>query len=159
MCVRCTAKAVIISEGRVLLNRCRDSFNGDYYSLPGGGQKKYEALTDAVVRECREETGYTVTPLRLAAMCEEICDSVLFREKYPEYAHKSYHIFVCALADEPRAAPTEVDDLQIGAEWLPVGELCSIKLLPRAVGENIAGIIDGTAPLFLGTEHILYNHG
>ena len=159
MCVRCTAKAVIIHGGQVLLNRCRDRFNGDYYSLPGGGQNKYEALADAVVRECREETGYTVTPLRFAAMCEEICDSVEFREKYPQYAHKSYHIFVCELADVARADPTETDDLQTGVEWVALDRLSEIRLLPRAVGENIAGIIDGGAPVFLGTEHIPYNHG
>jgi ADP-ribose pyrophosphatase len=159
MAVRCTAKAVIVHNGRVLLNRCRDRFNGEYYSLPGGGQNQYESLSDAVIRECREETGYTVMPLRFAVMCEEICDSAEFREKYPQYAHKSYHIFMCELANEERAASTETDDLQIGIEWVEIDKLDEIKLLPNAVGKNIKEIIGGTAPVFLDTEHIPYNHG
>lgn len=51
MCIRSTAKAIIIKGNKILLNKCKDIKNGDYYSLPGGGQQKYETLHDAVVRE------------------------------------------------------------------------------------------------------------
>ena len=57
MSVRSTAKAIIIDNNKVLLNKCYDKYNGDYYSLPGGGQDKYESIYDAVLRECKEETG------------------------------------------------------------------------------------------------------
>lgn len=36
--IRSTAKAIILHEGRILLNRCADSRNGTYYALPGGGR-------------------------------------------------------------------------------------------------------------------------
>jgi len=44
--VRSTAKGILVHEGKVLLNRCRDKYNGDYFSLPGGGQEKYETLAE-----------------------------------------------------------------------------------------------------------------
>lgn len=159
MSIRSTSKAVIINGGKVLLSRCRDPYNGDYYSLPGGGQNTYETMEDAVVRECLEETGYTVRPLRLGALCEEICDSPEFRENYPEYAHKMYHIFVCELEDVPQKAPTEQDSMQLESVWVDIADLPSTRLLPDMVGDSIGAIIAGDVPLFLGFRHIPYNHG
>jgi ADP-ribose pyrophosphatase YjhB (NUDIX family) len=159
MSIRSTAKAIILDEHKILLNKCRDKHNGDYYSLPGGGQLTYETLTDAVMRECLEETGYSVKPKRCAALCEEICDSEEFREKFPEYAHKMYHIFICSLNGRDKAVPTETDDMQIGIEWIELGKLSGVRLLPDLVGTNLQQIIDGASPLFLGSSHIPFNHG
>lgn len=159
MSIRSTAKAIIINENKLLLNKCRDEHNGEYYSLPGGGQNKFETLTEAVIRECLEETGYTVKPLRFAALCEELCDDGDFRQNRPEYAHKMYHIFLCGTTGERAATPTETDELQIGMEWLDIGTLEGIKLLPMLVGKNLIKILESETPLFLGSEHIEHNHG
>ena len=35
---RNSAKAIVLHEGRILVNRCVSRF-GTYYALPGGGQK------------------------------------------------------------------------------------------------------------------------
>ncbi|HWR22878.1 MAG TPA: NUDIX domain-containing protein [Feifaniaceae bacterium] len=159
MSVRSTAKAIILHNGKVLLNKCYDKHNGGYYSLPGGGQNQYEPLEEAAVRECLEETGYAVTPVRFAALYEEICLDEEIRAVYPQYAHKLYHIFVCTLKNEERSAPTETDDLQLGAVWVDIAALSSVRLLPRAVGARMAELIAGAPPLFLGTDHIPFNHG
>jgi len=159
MSIRSTAKAIIIKEGKILLNRCKDRNNGDYYSLPGGGQQKYETLQEAVVRECLEETGYTVNPVKFVALCEEICMNEEFREKYPDYAHKMYHIFLCELENSEVKGPTEIDDMQLNSEWIDLDALQDIRLLPKLVGSNILGIINGTVSGFLGSEHIDFNHG
>ena len=159
MQVRSTAKAIIVHNGRVLLNKCYDEHNGHYYSLPGGGQRQYEPIEEAIVRECLEETGYAVTPLRFAALYEEICLDEEIRATYPQYAHKLYHIFVCALASEDVIAPTETDDLQLGAVWVEVEELKNIRLLPGAIGAHLLELIDGAPPMFLGTAHIPFGHG
>ena len=135
MSVRSTVKAIILDNGKVLLNRCYDEPNGDYYSLPGGGQEQYETLYDALVRECLEETGYTVEPLRFAALMEEICDSAFIRETYPEYAHKMLHLFVCRLVTRVVKKPTEKDSSQIACEWVEIGDIARINLLPKA-GED-----------------------
>jgi len=159
MSIRSTAKAIILNDNKLLLNKCFDDYNGEYYSLPGGGQNKFETLTEAVARECLEETGYAVVPVRFAALCEEICDDFEFRQSRPEYAHKMYHIFVCKVIGKTIEAPTETDELQTGTEWVDVGSLESAKLLPKVVGENLQRIIVCETPLFLGSEHIQFNHG
>jgi len=140
-----SAKAIIINYGKVLLNRCRDD-TGDYYALPGGGQNKFETLHEAVIRECLEETGYKVTPIKFAALCEGIFIG--------QGIHKIYHIFLCELADETPIIPTEKDSEQIDCVWIKIDALSKINLLPKVIGDNIHNIINGTSKTFLGSEYI-----
>lgn len=159
MNVRSAVKAILMDGDRVLLNKCRDDPNGDYYSLPGGGQEKYETLSEALVRECLEETGYTVKPLRFAALMEEICDDPYIRTTYPEYAHKMLHIFVCNLASREVKKPTEPDTSQIACEWVDLCRIPAVNLLPKAVKDHFSDLVSGQNALFLGSEHIPHNHG
>ena len=159
MSVRSTAKAIIIHKNKVLLNKCYDKYNGDYYSLPGGGQEKYETIYDAVIRECKEETGYNVIPVRFCGICEEICDNEDTRTNYSQYSHKLYHIFVCNLANENHDKPTNIDDMQEQSEWIDIENLTSIRILPTSLSENIYKIITENLTLDLGSTHIPYNHG
>ncbi len=97
MGIRNSAKAIIISNGKILVNKNLNTL-GDmcyglpdgaiYYDLPGGGQHQYETLEEAVVRECLEESGYTVAVERLLAVYEEISMNSDFRCSYEPYAHK-----------------------------------------------------------------------
>lgn len=80
---RSSVKALIVKDDKILLNRCHDIY-GEYFCLPGGGQHLYETLHETVIRECIEETGYSVIPIRFAALCETIRTNRL---------HKIYHIF------------------------------------------------------------------
>jgi ADP-ribose pyrophosphatase YjhB (NUDIX family) len=52
-----TSAVVTDSQGRILLQRRADSGN---WALPGGAMEMGESLTDAVVREVREETGFDI---------------------------------------------------------------------------------------------------
>jgi ADP-ribose pyrophosphatase YjhB (NUDIX family) len=158
-CVRSTVKAIVIHEGKVLLNRCRDQNNGDYYSLPGGGQEQYESIEDAVRRECLEETGYSVEPVRFAALMEEICLDPFIRQTYPMYAHKMLHIFLCRLVSDMRVEPTETDDLQISIDWVEMDDVPSLNLLPVAVRERFSELVSESRPLYLGTSYLEHNHG
>ena len=159
MGVRSTVKALILHEGKVLLNRCRDANNGEYYSLPGGGQKQYETLAEAIRRECLEETGYSVEPVRFSALLEEICLDPYIRANYPQYAHKMLHIFLCRLTAAERVEPTETDESQIAAEWMRVQDVPSLNLLPTQVCEAFARLISEETPIFLGSAYLEHNHG
>lgn len=157
--VRSTVKLIIINDGKVLLNRCYDRMNGDYYSLPGGGQEKYETLEQAIRRECLEETGYPVEPERFAALFEEINENPAFRAEYPQYAHKMLHIFVCTLASEGRAKPSEMDDSQVTCEWVEISDVANLNLLPKIVKERFYELLDSDGAVFLGSDHLTINHG
>ena len=159
MSIRSTAKAIIIDKDKILLNKCFDEYNGNYYSLPGGGQDTYETLPEAIVRECLEETGCNVMPVRFSALYEEICDNPKTRELYPEYIHKIYHIFICKLRNEIKVNPTEIDDMQLNSEWIDIDNLNQVHLLPSFLNDNISEMINSEIPKFFGSEHIEYNHG
>lgn len=152
MSIRSTAKAIIIKSDQVLLNRSYDERHGSYYTLPGGGQKQYEELEQALKRECLEETGYHVYPIRYAAISEEISLDPYIRENYNEYSHRMYHIFICELESCIQEEPVSQDRMQIGTEWVDIAALNDLTIYPKLVEKNICDIIAGEAPVFLGSE-------
>ena len=157
--VRSTAKAIIRNKNKILLNKCYDKNNGHYYSLPGGGQDKYENIYDAVKRECLEETGYNVTDIKFKGICEEICDNDDTRTNYRQYAHKLYHIFTCNIVSDKIISPTETDDMQICSEWIEIEKINDIRILPVMIQDNIHKLIHEEIPIDMGSIHIPYNHG
>jgi 8-oxo-dGTP diphosphatase len=64
--------AAIFRNGKVLIVRRARPPAGGLYTLPGGGVEVGETLTEAVVREIREETALTVEPVALAGYREAI---------------------------------------------------------------------------------------
>ena len=146
MSARNSAKAIVLHEGKILVNRCISRF-GEYFALPGGGQHTGEMLADTVRRELLEETGYSVVPLRLAGIYERISEG-----RRDGNSHKIYFIFLCRLEDKPRAEPTETDRFQIGAEWIDVRGIQSRNLFPRAIRDNISGLISHGGTIFIGSE-------
>lgn len=159
MGARISVKALIVEKEHILLNRCEDEANGVYYTLPGGGQELYESLEEAVVREVREETGYTVKPCRLAGLSEEIFTDPFLQEHYPAYTHRLYPIFLCTCSDEPRIAPTETDISQKGCEWIALSMLPRICIFPRAVQKQLPALLTTHDAQFLGTDYTDKNHG
>ena len=99
MSARNSAKAVVINNGKLLVNRCRSRV-GDYYTLPGGGQRTGEMLPETVRRELLEETGYSVTPIRLSGIYERLSGS-----RDDGQNHKIYFIFLCRLDSGERKQP------------------------------------------------------
>ena len=72
--IRPSVAAVIFdAAGRVLLQQRDD--NG-YWGLPGGGVDLGESVAAAVVREVREETGYTVLVVRLVGVYSDPAHNV-----------------------------------------------------------------------------------
>ena len=78
MSIRCSAKALILDEGRLLLNKCV-SHAGVYYTLPGGGMHDGEILTEAVKREVMEDLAAAVEKKtgKTAMLKEKVDPSVI----------------------------------------------------------------------------------
>ncbi len=146
MSARNSAKAIVIHNGKLLVNRCASRF-GEYYALPGGGQHTGEMLSETVKRELLEETGYSVVPLRLSGIYERISEG-----RRDGNNHKIYFIFLCRLDGEERRAPTETDRFQIGCEWIALKEAHRKNLFPRAIRDNLSGLIGCGETIFIGSE-------
>ncbi len=146
MSVRNSAKAIVVHEGKILVNRCVSRF-GEYYALPGGGQHTGEMLGETVRRELLEETGYSVVPLRLSGIYERISEG-----RRDGNSHKIYFIFLCRLDGEERKKPTETDRFQVGYEWIDIREIQRKNLFPRAIRDNISGLIGHGETIFIGSE-------
>ena len=63
--IRPGVSAIVVTPAGLLLQRRSD--NG-FWGLPGGGVEPGESLTQAIVREVREETGLEVAPARLVGV-------------------------------------------------------------------------------------------
>ncbi len=68
--VRISVRAIILDENGNVAMLYSKALN--YYTLPGGGVDEGENLTDAIIRECKEETGYTVDVIREIGTTQEI---------------------------------------------------------------------------------------
>ena len=163
MGIRNAAKAILIDNGKMLVNKNQNTLgdmcygipNGAiYYDLPGGGQNQYETIEEAVIRECIEESGYTVVVDRLAAIYEEISMSEQFRKEYEEYAHKVHFVFICHLTAEPLKPLAEKDWDMLVSEWIPIEKIKNIPLYPRIIGSNLERILKADGIIYLGSERI-----
>lgn len=56
---RPSVRGIIIKDGKILMIH---SMKYDYYKLPGGGIEKGESYEEALIREVKEESGYTIKP-------------------------------------------------------------------------------------------------
>jgi len=164
MLTRNVAKALLIDGDRILVNKNKNSL-GDmcyglpdgaiYYDLPGGGQNRYEPLEEAVIRECLEESGYTVTVDRLAAVYEQIWTNERFRAEYEQYAHRVFFIFICRPADKPVRPVTEKDLDMLESEWVSMEDVKNIPLYPRIIQIKLDLILKSENVLYLGSERVL----
>lgn len=155
MAIRCAAKALIVKDGCILLNRCRHTDGRVYYDLPGGGQHQYESVEDAVLREVREETGIDIRILRFAALAEEIYTDEGLRQKYPDYSHRMMHIFLAQPVNETSGVPSEKDWGMEESEWISLDCAESLpEVRPMRIKDCIRRIVDGGETVYLGTEYV-----
>lgn len=91
--VRSSVSAVILADDRLLLQQRSD---GGQWGLPGGSVEVGESVTEAVVREVREETGLEVEPTRLVGVYSDPAIQVV---RYPtgHVWHYVTLLFECAV--------------------------------------------------------------
>ncbi len=107
--------AAIIRNGKVLIVRRARSPALNLYTLPGGTVELGEALTDAVIREVREETALTIEPVAPAGHRE-----VIARDS--EGRIERHFVILCFAARWLAGEPVLNDELD-DARWIDPSEL------------------------------------
>ena len=151
MSIRSECKALVVHEGRILLNRCAVREGRVLYDLPGGGQRPYEPMESTVVREVAEETGYSVRVVRFCCLVEEITRDEAQRAAHPDYTHRVLHLFLTALQSEEASAPTECDVEQEDCIWVPLEEAARLPVRPLGIAPYLPCMTQESSPLFLST--------
>ncbi len=152
MGIRSAAKVILLWDGKVLVNRCRRDDGSTYFDLPGGGQKLFESLEEAAIREVKEETGCPISIVRFAALAEEIQSNPGVRAEYPDYSHRILHIFLARLSEAPREVPAEPDTGMIESLWLTPGEIARIHdFFPPTLPARLEEILETGGVVWLRT--------
>lgn len=125
--------AVIVHQGRVLLvQRGREPMKGRW-TIPGGLIEVGEALSEAVVRETREETGLDIEPLELVELLDRI-----HREDGRVRYHYVIADYLCRVVGGTLAAADDADAVRWveRAEWNSHSALqvdpITVRVLERA---------------------------
>ena len=63
-----------------------------------------------------------------------------------------HFIFLCRLDGTERKTPTEKDRFQAGCEWIDLRDAHYKNLFPRAIRDNLSGLIDHGSTIFIGSE-------
>jgi len=112
--------AVIIQDGRVLLiRRGQPPLLGEW-SLPGGVLECGETLSEATIREAREETGLTVETGEMLGVYERIIRSEDGRVRY----HYVLIDFLCRPSTGTLSAGSDATEVR----WFTAEELSGLKL-------------------------------
>jgi ADP-ribose pyrophosphatase YjhB (NUDIX family) len=146
--VRTAARAVIRRGDALLVVRSRDAL-GEWFVLPGGGQRRGESLAATLAREVAEETGWRVRvgPLRFVRECVAGANP----RRLPPGFHQVEALFACELDGpaDPAAAAPEPDPGQLSVEWRTLAELRALPFFPRRLLDVLD---DPAADQYLGVD-------
>lgn len=130
--------AAIFRGGKVLIVRRARKPALNLYTLPGGAVEVGESLTDAVIREAREETSLEIEPVSLAGHREAI-----MRDK--ENRIERHFVILCFASRWLKGEPilnSELDD----ARWIDPAELSAYRTT-----EGLAEIVAAAATALMRT--------
>lgn len=135
--IRNAVRAVIVRQDEILMLRKK---RGDQvkFALPGGAQDPGESLVEALKRECFEEIAVSVKVHELIHVAD------YFKERSttpPSTRHLVEFLFTCSVPPgyRPRSGH-HPDKSQVGVEWLGLGELHELEIMPRSYASILSSV-------------------
>ncbi len=141
--IRPTVRAVILRDGKLLVQVKRRGDGPDYLTLPGGAPELGETLPESIARECHEEVGAVVMVGQLLHVAE------VFKPKDGGLRHQVEMLFACSVPDDYEAQlGPHPDRSQVGTAWAdPAAQAAQFR--PRFA----EALLDPDAPFYLGKFH------
>ena len=107
-----------------------------------------QTLQQALVRECQEEIGTTVSVGKLLFVAD------FFKQRDstpPSTRHVVEMMFQCTVpGDYTPTSGHHPDKHQTGVVWMPLGELERIVLYPASLGRHVTAALQGSIESYLG---------
>jgi 8-oxo-dGTP diphosphatase len=148
--VRVSAKAIIIAGGKILLLKHEDK-DGDWYSLPGGGQENGETLIEALIRECQEEINATVEVKDILFIRDYIGKNHEFKDEEEPGTHQVEIMFECSITDTYLpVAGANPDSTQKEVLWVDLAELSNLRFYPKQMITVLQSISTSQSGIYLG---------
>jgi 8-oxo-dGTP diphosphatase len=147
--LRNSVKAIIIRHDRLLVIKYVDP-DGEWFSLPGGGQEAGETLHQALRRECLEELGIEIEIGLLRYIREYIGANHEFAD-HDSDAHQVEFLFICSITPPLQEMNMLKPDFgQVDITWLPIDKLTSYRLYPKFIRSLLETAPDLHGPVYLG---------
>lgn len=121
------AKALIVENSNILLIEYKEN-NRLHYNLPGGTVEPSETISQALIRELKEE-----------ACVEVASEKVFLLYEYVEHKQPGDYspavpgmivFFLCKINNGTPQMPEVPDPNQVGVKWIPIDQLDNIVLFP-----------------------------
>lgn len=109
------ASAVIICNGKILLEKRKNDPGRGKWSLPGGLVELGERLEETVIREVREETGLKVEKPEVI----DVVDNITVDEKQRVKYHFVVVVHLAKIKGGKLKAETDAEELK----WIPLEEV------------------------------------
>jgi len=130
MHIRISARAIVIHDGHILLNRFCDGVTENYYTV-GGGMEPGESACEAVVRETYEESGLHVVAKQ--HLCTFEYEPTRLDCRWGK-VHTMSLYFLCELVGSAEiTAPSIPDSEHSHAVWVPLAELPTLPFGPAVI--------------------------
>ena len=135
------ARAIVVLEGAVLVNKSRNAKTSEeYYALPGGHIDPGESSVDALEREFEEELDARIAVYDLCFVSESIYAG---RRASETQRHELVLYFHGDLTSELKSNGKEIisPEKDKNFQWLPLEELEDANLLPHSIKEYLMSTV------------------
>jgi len=127
-------RAVIIHEGKLLVNLFDDGQRQPFHMLLGGHLEMGESITECITREVKEETGLTAVPSKLLYIVEN-----MFMRKTAKL-HEIGFYFLCHVMDDAANLLNNIHPEHkefISPELVGFDEIPKLNFQPRQLAQAL----------------------
>src|SRR5262249_37373921 len=120
-----SVRAIVLNDAAVMLVRAPDGT----HILPGGRRESGESLTDTLMREVLEETGWTIDQLQLLGVKHYAHLTPIppdYRYPYPDFVQIIYRAHAQQYLPDVR----EIDGYELETKFIPIADALRLPLAP-----------------------------